>query len=78
MDQLPLFGWVLSSLDFPCTYYTLKIDSQDLKADEGMDVTLQQFWDLESLGVESDESSTLENLSKSISFKDGRYQVYLP
>ena len=49
-----------------------------MKADDGMDVTLQQFWDLESLGVKSDEGSTLENFDESIVFKDGRYQVCLP
>ena len=49
-----------------------------MKADEGMDVTLQQFWDLESLDVKSDEGSTLENSDESIAFKDGCYQVCLP
>lgn len=43
-----------------------------------MDVTLQQFCDLESLGVKGDDGSPLENFDESIVFKDGRYQVCLP
>lgn len=82
-------GWVLSGpthcLD-KCTSvnvitsHTLKIDSQEVQSrtDEGMDVTLQQFWDLESLGVKRDDRSTLENFDESIVFKNGCYQVRLP
>ena len=83
-------GWVLSGpthcLD-SCTSavnvitsHTLKIDSQEVQSqtDEGMDVTLQQFWDLESLGVKGDDRGTLENFDENIIFKDGRYQVCLP
>ena len=83
-----IFRWVLSgptcgpdrctSAVNVITAHTLKIDSQDVKADDEMDVTLQQFWDLESFGVKSDEGSTLENFDESISFKDSRYQVCLP
>ena len=43
-----------------------------------MEVTLQQFWDLESLGVKGDDSGTRENFDECIVFKDGRYQVCLP
>jgi len=81
-------GWVLSSPTcIPdnwtsavnvITAHTLKIDSQEVKTDEGMDVTLQQFWDLESLSIKGDEASTLENFDESIVFKDGRYEVCLP
>ena len=62
------------------TAHTLKTDSQEvqLQADEGIDATLQQLWDLESLGVKGDDSSTLENFDESIVFKDGRYQICLP
>ena len=83
-------GWVLSGpthcLD-SCTSavnvitsHTLKIDSQEVQSqtDEGMDVTLQQFWNLESLGVKGDDRGTLENFDENIIFKDGRYQVCLP
>ena len=43
-----------------------------------MDVTLQQFWDLESLSVKGDDRGTLENFDENIIFKDDRYQVCLP
>ena len=83
-------GWVLSGpthcLD-QCTSavnvittHTLRIDSQKVQSqtDEWMDVTLQQFWDLESLGVQDDDQSTLENFDENIVFNDSRYQVCLP
>ena len=62
------------------TAHTLNIESQELQlqTDEGMEVTLQQFWDLESLGVKGDDSGTRENFDECIVFKDGRYQVCLP
>ena len=81
-------GWVLSgptcssdegaSAVIVITTHTLRIDSQEVKADEGMDLTLQQFWDLESLGIRSDETSTLENFDETIVFKNGHYEVSLP
>ena len=83
-------GWVLSGLTHclnQCisainviTAHTLKIDPQEVQyqSDERMDVMLQQFWDLESLGVKGDDGSTLENFDESIVFKDGRYDVCLP
>lgn len=83
-------GWVLSGLTHcldKCTSavnvitsHTLKIDSRQVQSltDEEMDATLQQFWDLESLGVKGDDHSALENFDDSIVFRDGRYQVCLP
>ena len=82
-------GWVLSgpthcpdqrtSAVNVITTHTLKIDSQEAQSqtDEGLDVTLQQFWDLESLGIKGNDGSTLENFDESIIFKNGRYQVCL-
>lgn len=58
--------------------HTLRTDSQEVKTDEGMDLTLQQFWDLESLGIMSDETSTLENFDETIVFKNSQYEVSLP
>lgn len=78
-------GWVLSGPT--CTVdedasainvITLRIDSQEAQTDTGMDQTLQQFWDLEALGIRSDETSTLENFDESIVFKNGHYEVSLP
>ncbi len=81
-------GWVLSgptcgpdgytSAVNVITAHTLKIDAQEVKTDEGMDMTLQQFWDLESLGINATEVGTLENFDDSITFQDGRYEVCLP
>ncbi len=56
----------------------MKIDAQEVKTDEGMDMTLQQFWDLESLGINATEVGTLENFDDSVTFHDGRYEVCLP
>ena len=81
-------GWVLSgptcnadkgaSAVNVITTHTLRIDSRNVKADEGMDLTLQQFWDLEYLGISSDEMSILENFDETIAFKNGHYKVSLP
>ena len=83
-------GWVLSGPTYcpdqrtsavnVITTHTLKIDSQEAQSqtDEGLDVTLQQFWDLESRGIKGNDGSTLETFDESIVFKDGRYQVCLP
>ena len=62
------------------TTHTLKIRSHELQlqTDEEMEVTLQQLWDLESLGVKCDNSGTLENFDKCNVFQDGHYQVCLP
>lgn len=79
----PVLGFVLSRLD-QCTSavnfvtaHTLKIDLQEVKANEMMDVTLRQFWDLECLGIKSDEERILGKIDESIVFKDGCYQVSL-
>ena len=37
-----------------------------------------QIWDLETLGIKSQEESLYGNLTQTISFKDGRYEVKLP
>ncbi len=75
-------GWVLSGptcgpdvYTSAITAHTLKIDAQEVKTDEGMDMTLQQFWDLESLGIHATEVGTLENFEDSVTFHDGRYEV---
>ncbi len=81
-------GWVLSgptcwadegaSAVNVITAYALRIDSHDVKTDEGMNQTLQQFWNLESLGIRSDEPNTLEKFDDTIAFKNGHYEVSLP
>ena len=49
-----------------------------MKPDEGLDQTLHQFWDLESLGIRSNEASTPESFDESIVFKNSHYEVSLP
>ena len=77
-------GWVLSGptcdSDNPTTAVNL-ITTHTLRTDsieEGMDVTLKRFWELESLGIRSDENSVYDEFQDSIIFKNGRYQVSLP
>ena len=81
-------GWVLSgpahcpdqctSFVNIITLHTLKVDSDSQSPiEEGLEATLRQFWDLESLGVTGNDS-TLENFEEKIVFKDSRYQVCLP
>ena len=36
------------------------------------------FWELESLGINNNNSSVQENFDREILFKDGQYQVALP
>ena len=59
------------------TSHTLKIDAQ-VELTDRLDATLKKFWELESLGINSDESSVLENFDDEVSFQNGRYQVSLP
>ena len=39
---------------------------------------MNRFWNLESLGIMTDESSVHQNFCNTITFKDDRYQVKLP
>ena len=45
---------------------------------EILDKTLQQFWELESLGIKPNESSVYDTLNQRISFDGQKYEVSLP
>ena len=75
-------SWILSGatptpadVEFPANFlvtHTLRTDAENL------DETLRTFWDLETLGIRTDEQSVLEEFSQKIQFKEGRYEVRLP
>ena len=82
-------GWVLSGpapTDTPAvehsslanivTCHALRIDAQ--LTNDRLHSTLKKFWELESLGVGDDDKSVLADFSKSITFNNGRYEVFLP
>ena len=60
------------------TAHIMRIDFQEVHTDEGKELSLEKFWDLESLGIRSNEVSTLENLDENIIVKNGHYEVSLP
>ena len=55
--------------------HTLYVDNDDNSL---IELGLNKFWNLESLGITSEESSVHQNFCDTITFKDGRYQVKLP
>ena len=80
-------GWVLSGpTEVPNTTkaanllvrttHLLKIHTTPVE--DNMDQTLKKFWDLESLGIQPQETSVQEEFTQSIHFKEGRYEVTLP
>ena len=58
------------------TCHALRIDAQ--LTNDGLHPTLKKFWELESLGVGDDDKSVLADFSKSITFSNGHYEVFLP
>ena len=79
--QQTVFGWVVSgSLDGDCHSV---VSQQLLCLNDLSENTVRRFWDLESIGIGSQElvaptDKVLEDFDKSIQFKDGRYEVGLP
>ena len=82
-------GWVLSgpveglacqgTLASLVTTHALAVDTytpEDSKQD--LDSRLKAFWDLESIGIKSNEYSVYQEFEKTIKFKDNRYEVSLP
>lgn len=62
-----------------CTTHTLAVDGyspEDSKQD--LDSKLKAFWDLESIGIKSNECSVYQEFEKMITFKGNRYEVSLP
>ena len=65
-------GWVLSG---PATGLSCESTSMSLLT---LDDTLKKFWDLETIGIKTEESSVYEEFMQNIVFRDGRYCVHLP
>ena len=59
------------------TSHILRCDSQS-NVEERMDSTLRMFWELESLGINNNNSSVQEDFDREIMFKNDQYQVALP
>ena len=53
--------------------HALRIDCYPL--DQTLDDQLKQFWELEALGISTDEPSIYEKFIQQIKFTGGRYQV---
>ena len=52
--------------------------SDCLPESEKLDAQLRSFWELETLGIQSSDSSVYEEFNSTIQFKNGRYEVFLP
>ena len=80
-------GWILSgavakedkqkSIFSFLNTHVLKVNTY-LQQPEDLDAVLHSFWNLESLGISTPDSSVLEEFTKTIQFKAGRYEVALP
>ena len=79
-------GWVLSGpMEDPNLFvnfaslesnHTLYVDNYDNRL---IQLELNKFWNLESLGITSEKSSSVhQKFCNTITFNDGRYQVKLP
>ena len=78
-------GWILSgpatkqvavNLTLSSPTHTLKVDT--FKVEPSLDDQLQQFWELESLGIPSNETPVYEKFLQQIHFDGHRYEVSLP
>ena len=59
------------------TTHVLRVDASPHHT-ENLEELLHSFWNLESLGIEDPESSVLEEFTKTVCFKESRYEVSLP
>ena len=57
--------------------HTLFIDTS-LKESGNLEEGLEQFWELEAIGVKPKEESVHTKFTQEITFQDGRYEVSLP
>ena len=76
-------GWVLSGpLEGQSTFstHTVHVSMCTLLADTSFDFesALKQFWDLETLGIKSEDTSLYGSFIETAVFKDGHYEVQLP
>ena len=78
-------GWILSgtvtnptavNLTLSSLTHTLKIDA--FKVEPSLDDQLKQFWELESLGIPTNETPVYEKFLQQIRFDGHRYEVSLP
>lgn len=79
-------GWILSgpvsqhdvsvNLCATANSHSLKIEAYPAEA--SLEQQLSKFWDLEALGIQSDESSAYEKFVQQIRFDGKRYEVSLP
>ena len=78
-------GWILSgpatnpttvNLTFSSPTHMLKIDT--FKVEPSLDDRLKQFWELESLGIPTNETPVYEKFLQQIRFDGYRYEVSLP
>ena len=83
-------GWVLSgpveggpeestsSVNLVCSTHVLKCVTLPAYSNQILENELKKFWELQSLGIQPNESSVYENFTDTISYKNGRYEVHLP
>ena len=81
-------GWVLTGpTDFVSsqestvnliTTHTLRVDSEI--SNKMLDTTLKKFWELESLGITSEETEhpVMDQFTNAVKMRDNRYEVSLP
>ena len=80
-------GWVLSGMlsiegECPTSHnflimHVLRVDATP-STQVPLDEILHSFWKLESMGVDSEIDSALEEFTLTVQFKNGRYEVSLP
>ncbi|CAB4022309.1 Hypothetical predicted protein, partial [Paramuricea clavata] len=79
-------GWVLCGpTGTASSEFTVSMNIQ-VNTNDQLNETLQSFWNLESIGIKSDdmpllnktEETVLNNFKESLAFKDGRYEVSIP
>ena len=81
-------GWILSGpVEFPgiqdpavSLVATHTLNADGIVTNKMLDATLRSFWELESMGVNTDETAhpALDRFTSSIRMKDNRYEVSLP
>lgn len=79
-------GWILSgpvsqhdvSVNLCATANTHSLKIEAYPAEASLEQQLSKFWDLEALGIQSDETSAYEKFVQQIRFDGKRYEVSLP
>ena len=79
-------GWVLCGPTGTASSESTVSMNVQVSTNDQLNETLQSFWNLESIGIKSDdmpllnktEENVLNNFKESLTFKDGRYEVSIP